>query len=260
MLPACAPPMARRFSPITCRRGPTSWWSRFQLAVTALYRDTLYMYLPRFVYVGQMAFFGSITSPVGCAVAYRRKYVKELFDHYEPILGDDLTNSEDIFIGFAFLSEGYRNIQLTDVYARSQEPEVSGLPRQWYMWGSAFLQSCYYFDHLLTSPFKVWRRYKRRRALKQEKVEERRAVGEPYRQSFGRDHTAQFGRPMGWVLVMTAVEKMLFPTILVLMCTFGLWETLALTIIGGLFLTTSVTLFYTPILYMVAHKIQRPVS
>ncbi len=35
---------------------------------------------------------------------------------------------------------------------------------------------------------------------------------------------------------------------------------LALTIIGGLFFTTSLTLFYTPILYMVAHKIRRPVS
>jgi HAE1 family hydrophobic/amphiphilic exporter-1 len=35
---------------------------------------------------------------------------------------------------------------------------------------------------------------------------------------------------------------------------------LALTIIGGLFLTTALTLFYTPILYMVAHKIRRPVS
>lgn len=35
---------------------------------------------------------------------------------------------------------------------------------------------------------------------------------------------------------------------------------LALTIIGGLFLTTLLTLYYTPIMYMVAHKIRRPVS
>ena len=33
---------------------------------------------------------------------------------------------------------------------------------------------------------------------------------------------------------------------------------LALTIIGGLFLTTALTLFYTPILYQMAHKIRRP--
>ncbi len=35
---------------------------------------------------------------------------------------------------------------------------------------------------------------------------------------------------------------------------------LALTIIGGLFLTTTLTLFYTPILYQVAHRIGRPQS
>jgi hypothetical protein len=70
-------------------------------AITNLYRESLYMFLQRFVYLGQMVFFGSITNPVGCAVAYRRKYVKELFDSYEPMFGDDLTNSEDIFIGFA---------------------------------------------------------------------------------------------------------------------------------------------------------------
>ncbi len=33
---------------------------------------------------------------------------------------------------------------------------------------------------------------------------------------------------------------------------------LALTIIGGLFLTTTLTLFFTPILYQIAHRIQRP--
>jgi len=35
---------------------------------------------------------------------------------------------------------------------------------------------------------------------------------------------------------------------------------LALTIIGGLFVTTLLTLFYTPILYQVAHRIRRPTS
>jgi HAE1 family hydrophobic/amphiphilic exporter-1 len=35
---------------------------------------------------------------------------------------------------------------------------------------------------------------------------------------------------------------------------------LALTIIGGLFLTTALTLFYTPIMYMVVHRIRRPES
>jgi HAE1 family hydrophobic/amphiphilic exporter-1 len=35
---------------------------------------------------------------------------------------------------------------------------------------------------------------------------------------------------------------------------------LALTIIGGLFLTTTLTLVYTPVLYMLAHRIRRPAS
>ena len=35
---------------------------------------------------------------------------------------------------------------------------------------------------------------------------------------------------------------------------------LALTIMGGLFLTTTTTLFYTPLLYMLVHRIRRPAS
>ncbi len=76
--------------------------------VTNAYRDVLYVYLQRFIYRGQLAFFGTTSNPVGCAVAYRRKYVKSLFDYVSPILGDDLTNSEDIFIGLAMLNEGRR--------------------------------------------------------------------------------------------------------------------------------------------------------
>jgi glycosyltransferase involved in cell wall biosynthesis len=134
------------------------WLENLRRGITNLYRETLYLFLQRFVYRGQLAFFGTTSNPVGCAVAYRRKYVKALFDHIGPILGDDLTNSEDIFIGFAMVNEGYRNIQLTDVYARTVEPEVHRLPRQIYLWSSSFLQSCYYFDPLLRSPFKAFKR------------------------------------------------------------------------------------------------------
>jgi hypothetical protein len=61
------------------------------------------------------------------------------------------------------LNEGYRNIQLTDVYARTVEPEAQRLPRQIYLWSSSFLQSCYYFDPLLRSPFKSFKRWRMRR-------------------------------------------------------------------------------------------------
>ena len=35
---------------------------------------------------------------------------------------------------------------------------------------------------------------------------------------------------------------------------------LAVTIIGGLFVTTALTLFFTPILYMITHRIRRPAA
>ena len=138
------------------------WFHHLQRGITDMYRDVLYFFLQKFVYLGQVTFFGSILNPVGCAVAYRRSVLKTIvFDRYEPILGDDLTNSEDIFIGFAMNDNGYRNIQVTDVYARSQEPEVSRVPGQIYLWSSSFLQSCYYFDELMRSPFKAFKRYRR---------------------------------------------------------------------------------------------------
>src|SRR5690349_6602154 len=134
------------------RAAEGGWLSDVRRGLTNAYREVLYLFLQRFVYRGQMAFFGTTTNPVGCAVAYRRKYVRALFDYIEPNLGDDLTNSEDIFIGFSMLNEGYRNIQLIDVQARTVEPEVQRLPRQIYLWSSSFLQSCYYFDPLIRSP------------------------------------------------------------------------------------------------------------
>lgn len=277
---------------------PCGWFKRLRRGVTNLYRETLYLFLQRFVYRGQLAFFGTTSNPVGCAVAYRRKYVKALFDHISPILGDDLTNSEDIFIGFSMLNEGYRNIQLTDVYARTVEPEAQRLPRQIYLWSSSFLQSCYYFDPLLRSPFKSFKRWRMRRQppvagptkrvaspayamagspmlaiagadmglrvgqgqpMQRSKVvvdrerahradsrsgaggraldasgadNDRRTVREPYRQAFGRERTAANGRPAGWILLISAFEKVLFPFALLTMILLGRWEALGVTMVA----------------------------
>ena len=41
---------------------------------------------------------------------------------------------------------------------------------------------------------------------------DRRMVREPYRQAFGRARTLTHGRPAGWILLMSAVEKVFFPT------------------------------------------------
>lgn len=214
------------------------WFSRLKRGITNIYRSALYMFMQRFVYHGQMVFFGTITNPVGCAVAYRRKYVKDLFDEYEPILGDDLTNSEDIFIGFAMLNKGYRNIQLTDVYAVSEEPEATSLPKQMYMWSSSFLQCCYYFDQLVRSPFKAFRRLKKHihdRKMRAE-IEEKRKIKEPYRQSFGEEYTRQYGRPMGWLIFTSLIEKLFFPTAILCLLALRLWEPLLMTIAAETFI------------------------
>jgi glycosyltransferase involved in cell wall biosynthesis len=278
------------------------WPRRFASGITNLYREVLYLFLQRFIYLGQMVAFGSITNPVGCAVAYRRKYVKDLFDKYSPIFGDDLTNSEDIFIGFALVNEGYRNVQLHDVYARTVEPEIQRIPRQVYLWSSSFLQCCYYFDDLLRSAPRATRAWLfRRRAsaratagardgtsagasagvradggaelalvgagapasrgrsrparlarrgrsarprdsacrwlarrLKARAAEaegiERRRIAEPYRQPFGVAHTQRFGRPIGWIVLTSAIEKVGFPTALLIMILCAAWEPLVVTI------------------------------
>jgi len=251
--------------------------------VTNLYREVLYIFLQRFVYRGQMVFFGTITNPVGCAVAYRRKYVAALFDHVGPILGDDLTNSEDIFIGMGMLNEGYRNIQLTDVYARTVEPPCTRLLRQVYLWSSSFLQSSFYYDDLLRSPLRALKRWHLRRQGPPSRSQratapratipafaglvldspnapavglllrtattlprqpepaassraaaaegnERRRVGEPYRQPFGREYTRRYGRPVGWLLVAGAVEKVFFPVALLVMILLRQWEALLVTV------------------------------
>jgi len=237
-------PFVREFLSIFPRTSvyPASVYQRIQRAITNFYRDVLYIFLQRFIYRGQMVFFGTMTNPVGCAVAYRRKYIKDLFDKYEPILGDDLTNSEDIFIGFALLDKGYRNIQLADVYARSEEPEANRLPEQIYMWSSSFLQTCYYFDSLLRSPLKTLKRLRKRRKDRKiiKKTEEKRHIQEPYRQAFGEQFTRTYGRPIGWVLLTSAMEKVFFPATLLIMIILQLWIPLAITVAAETLVSVSV--------------------
>ena len=212
---------------------PQNWLKRLNYLLTNLYRDALYLYLQHFIYRGQMVVFGTMLSPVGCAVAYRRKYIKDLFDHYEPILGDNLTTSEDIFIGFSNLNEGYRNIQLSDVFARSKEPKSTYLPHQVFLWSSSFIQSCYFFNDLLLSPFKSVKRYlyyRRQENKFGKRIREMRKIQEPYRQAFGATYTKKFGRPIGWSILTSAFEKVSFPTVLVIMMILGWWEALGITI------------------------------
>ena len=61
---------------------------------------------------------------------------------------------------------------------------------------------------------------------------ERRVIREPYRQAFGRARTGEFGRPAGWTLALSAVEKVFFPTSLLIMAILRMWEALAVTAIA----------------------------
>lgn len=225
---------------------PVNWYQRLGQGIVHAYRDILYKFLQRFIYHGEMVFFGSIINPVGCAVAYRRKYVKAILDAHADTLEFDLTTSEDIFIGFNFIFEGYRNIQLQDVIARTKEPPLKRLPHQVFLWSSAFLQSCYYFDALLKSPFrslKLW--YKNRKEKKSsahKEILERRKIKEAYRQSFGAAYTEKFGRPMGWYIFTSAFEKISFPLILLLLIVFQAWKIVLITFIAELMLSSFVVL------------------
>jgi len=210
------------------QRGRFGW---FLHGLTNIYRDFLYFHLRSFIYRGQMALFGSIVNPTGCAVAYRREYIREVFDHFEPLLGDDLTTSEDIFIGFALLQRGYRNVQVSSVYALSEEPFAHRLPRQVYLWSSAFFQSCYYFPDLVLSPFKAFRRRALRRREEGETAAGRCKPAEACRQASGMDYTKQYGRPIGWTILFGLFEKISLPLVLVVLALLRNWDMFALTMI-----------------------------
>jgi len=206
---------------------PAGLLHRLSSSITNNYRTVLYTFLQRFIHKGQMNLYGSITHPLGCAVAYRRDRLKVLLDHYEPILGDNLTSSEDIFIGFSLVEQGFRNVQLPDVYARSLEPEFHHLPAQLKLWSSSLLQSCYYFNDLVRSPFLSLRRWQNRRRFDEvSKSHRAKRVSEPYREVFGKEITQRQGRPMGWVVFMSAFEKVCFPVTILIMLTLGYWELL----------------------------------
>jgi glycosyltransferase involved in cell wall biosynthesis len=208
-----APPAERRL------------FHRAARGITNLYREVLYYFLQHIVYRGQMGLYRSIVNPVGCAVAYRRRYLRGLFDHYQPILGDDLTFSEDIFIGFAFLEQGLLNVQLEDISCRSQEPEAQRAPKQVFLWSSAFLQSCYYFPALVFSPIKRLARLFGASAP----AEPPPTPAEGWQATRERA-TLDRGRPIGWSVFLELFEKASFPLVLIAMLGAQWWQMLVLTL------------------------------
>lgn len=58
----------------------------------------------------------------------------------------------------------------------------------------------------------------------------RRKIQEPYRQRWGLDYTRDYGRPIGWTLLMSTIEKVFFPISLLAMILARKWEVLAITL------------------------------
>lgn len=223
--------------------GLTTWTvpgpsQRLLRGLSNVYRSALHAFVEGFIQRGQMRQFGSVLNPAGCAVAYRRRYVKDLFDHYEPIFGDDLTKAEDIFIGLALLHEGYRNVMIPGVVARTEDPALPQLPGQQRRWASSFFRSCADMEGLLASPFKAFARAAHERRIRASGVTALRKVKEPYRQTWGRDYTARFGRPIGWAVLFSVLEKAAWPLALALLAGLRLWIPLAATVAAECLLTS----------------------
>jgi hypothetical protein len=61
---------------------------------------------------------------------------------------------------------------------------------------------------------------------------ERRRIAEPYRQPFGVEYTKRNGRPIGWVLLTSAIEKIAFPASLIIMIVLRAWEPVVVTVVA----------------------------
>lgn len=146
------------------------------------YREALYLTDQYFVKDIALRLYGTTLYPIGCGVLYDRKLLECIFDDYEKTLGDNLTTSEDIFIGFSVVNRGYANVQVPDAKMISAEPRVDQLPRQLFLWTSSFLQSAYYFRNMTF-------------AIKPEK-------GQP---------------AFGWIIFFPVVEKITYPLALTYM-------------------------------------------
>jgi glycosyltransferase involved in cell wall biosynthesis len=220
---------------LTVRR---SLFSRVMKGIANFYRDAIFQFMQAFYYAGVINLFGSMPNPVGCAVAYRREYVKEMFDRYEPAMGDNLTSSEDIFLGTALMAHGYHNTQVLGVVARTEVPEIHKIPNQLVKWFSAWLQTAYYLPAMLVSPFRVVQRYRHNK--RNAAVAQKRVVVDSYRQPFGFHFVERLGRPSGWLIFSGIFEKIAFLVVLLVLIAISAWEALALTV---LFETALFTLF-----------------
>lgn len=218
-------------------------FNRIAKGIANFYRDSIFQFMQAFFYAGVQNLFGSMPNPVGCAVAYRRDYLRELFDRYEPAMGDNMTSSEDIFFGTAFMANGYHNTQVLTVVARTEVPEIHKIPNQLVKWFSAWLQTAYYLPHMLTSPFKGMRRYLHNRRNRE--VAQKRRIVDGYRQPFGMQFVQRLGRPSGWLIFCGIFEKISFALVLLILIAISAWWPLALTILIEMTLFTTLLVLFS---------------
>jgi hypothetical protein len=200
-----------------------------------IYRTSLYVFLQRILYDGQMKLYGSRLNPIGCAVAYRTQRLRECFAYAQPQMGDNLTNSEDVFIGHFFAWKGWRNIQVAGVQCESIEPSIERLPHQLYLWSSSFLQTLYYFSELPFSPLKGIKNWAAglfsKRPDDDQSGVQRRRIHEQYRAPWGEVYTRRFGRSVGWVDLISLFEKVSYPVLVLYFALFNheaFWITVGL--------------------------------
>lgn len=213
------------------RRRPENRWQAALQRMSQCYQEHLAVLQQDFLDAGVSRADGGVPIGSGGAVAYRRRYLRDLFHRYEPIREDDFTALEDHFIALALMNAGYRNIRVPDVVVRAPAPSLLRLPERSRRWTGAFLQLHHYFDVLLRSPLRRLRLSRQPQhddAAQWRPGKGERRVQEPYRQGFGERITRERGRPLGTPLVLIALERIGYPVLLWALVLAGQWTALAI--------------------------------
>jgi cellulose synthase/poly-beta-1,6-N-acetylglucosamine synthase-like glycosyltransferase len=219
-----------------------SWREKILLAPVIVYREALYTFLHGMLYDGQQKLIGNTLNPTGCAVAYKRDRLAECFAYAAQHVGDNMSTSEDIYIGHFFSWKGYRNVHISSVLCESTEPPVNRVWKQMFLWSSSFIQSFHYFPELSLTPV-GWLRKLRGGGEKpgESSGRQQRHVQEQYRSAWGEKVTRRYGRAVGLLSIAAIIEKTAYPLILAFLC-FWSPETAALTVAAEVALSTVVVM------------------